>query len=81
MTHCGLDSLGIDARLGAIFSKTIQPGPGAQPASYTTGTVSFLGVKQSKSGTNHSPPSSNEVKEKKELYLNSSSMPSWQVIG
>ena len=43
------------------FSAPVQTGPGAHPASYTTGTGSFPGVKQSWRGADHPSPSSAEV--------------------
>ena len=49
--------------VGARFSLPVQTGPGSQPASYTTGTVSFPGVNWPGRGVDHPPPSSAEVKE------------------
>jgi hypothetical protein len=43
--------------------------------------VSFLGVKRPGHGVDHPPPSSARVKERVELYLYSSSGPSWSVLG
>jgi len=43
--------------------------------------VSFPGVKQSKNGTDHPPPPKAEVKERVELYLYSSAVPSWPMPG
>jgi hypothetical protein len=63
------------------FSAPVQTGPGADPASYTMGTGSFLGVKWPGSGVDHPPPSNAEVKEGVELYLYSPSGPSWPVLG
>ena len=45
-TRCGLEGPGIETRWGARFSKPVQPGPGAHPATYTMGTGSFPGVKR-----------------------------------
>jgi len=45
------------------------------------GTESFLGVKRPGLGIDHPPPCSAEVKEGVELYLYSSSGPSWPVLG
>jgi len=44
--------------LGVRFSVTVQTDPGAHPASYTVGAVSFPGVKRSGRGIDHPPPSS-----------------------
>jgi hypothetical protein len=79
-THYRLDGLGIKSRWGARFCAQVQTGPGAHPASYTMGTVSFLGVKRLECGIDHPPPSSAEVKERVELYLYSPSGPSWPVL-
>jgi len=79
-TRYGLDGPGIGSRWGARFSAPFQTGPGAHPASYTTGTDSFPGVKRSGRGVDHPPPYSAEVKERVELYLYSSSGPSWYVL-
>jgi len=59
---------------GARFSAHIQTGPGAHPASYTTRTGSFSGIKRPGHGVDH--PSSAEVKERVQLYLYSYSGPS-----
>jgi hypothetical protein len=76
-----LDGPGIESRWGARFSATVQTGPGVYPASCTMGTGSFLGVKRQGRGVDHPPPSSDEVKERVELYLSSPSGPSWPVLG
>ena len=73
-THYGLNGP------GDIF-RTRPTGPGAHPASYTTGTGSFLGVKHEGRGVDYPTPSSFEVKERVELYLYSPSGPSWSVLG
>jgi len=80
-THYGLDGPGIESWWGARFSTPVQTGPGAHPASYSMGTGSFPGVKRPGRGVDHVLPSSAEVKEKVELYLYSTSGPSWPVIG
>ena len=80
-TRYGLDGPEIESRWGARLSAPVQTGRGTYPASYTMGTGSFRGVKRPGRGFNHPPPSSAEVKERVELYLNSSSVPSWQVVG
>ena len=66
--------------MGAKFSAPVQTGPGAHPASYTMGTVSFLGIKRPGRGVD-TPPSSAEVEGRVELYLFSPSGPSWPVLG
>ena len=53
----------------ATFSAPVQTGPGANPASYTMGTGSFLGVKGLGRGIDHPSSSSAEVKERIQLYL------------
>jgi hypothetical protein len=67
--------------VGARFSAPVQTGPGAYPASCTMGTGSFPGVKRQRSGVDHPPLSSAEVKERVQLYLYSPSGPSWPVLG
>ena len=78
-TRYGLDGGGIESRLGARFSETIQTGPVTHPTSHTRGTGSFPGVQRSGRGVDHSLPSSAEVKERVCLY--SPSGPSWRVLG
>jgi len=58
-----------------------QTGPGAHPASYKIVLGIFSGAKRPGRGVNHPLPSNAEVKERVELYLFSSSGPSWPVIG
>ena len=65
----GLDGPGIESRWGARFSAPVRTGHGAHPASCTTGTRSFPGVKRPGRGIEHLPPFSAEVKERVELYL------------
>jgi hypothetical protein len=71
----GLDSGAIEVRspTGADFSSSpyVQTGCGAHPASYPMGTGgSFAGGKALPGrDTDHSPPSSAEVKNEYELYL------------
>ena len=67
--------------MGARFSAPFQNGPAAHPASYTLGTESFTGVKRPGRGVDHQPPSSAEVKERVELYIYSTSGPSWPLLG
>ena len=80
-TRYGLDGPGTESRWGARFSAPVHTSPGAHPASYTTGTGSFLGVKRPGRGINHPPPPSAEVNERVELYFYSPSGPSWLVVG
>jgi hypothetical protein len=68
--------------VGARFAALVQTGPWAHPASYTVGTGFFSpGVKPPGRGVNHQPPSSADVKGRVELYLYSSTGPSWSVLG
>ena len=76
-----LDGPGIESRWGARFSAPVQTGPGSHPASYTMDTGSFPGVKRPGRGADHPPSSSADVKERVDLYLYSTSGPSWPVIG
>jgi hypothetical protein len=76
----GLDGPGIESRWEARFSTPVQTGPGAHPTSYTVGTGSFPGVKRSGRGVDHPTPSSAEVKEIVELYLDSPFGPSWPAL-
>jgi len=66
--------------VGARFSAPVQTSPGANPV-YYTGTGSFLGVKRPGHGVDHPPTTSAKVKETVELYLYSSTGPSWPVLG
>jgi len=69
--------------VGAKFSAPVQTGPGAHPASYTTGTASCRGggIKRSGRGVDHPPQSSAQVKEKVELNFYFPCVPSWPVLG
>jgi len=49
--------------VGTRVSAPVKTSPGAHPASYTMGTVSFLGVKWPGRGIDHPPPSSTKVKD------------------
>ena len=83
-TRYGLDGQGIESRGGgrrARFSAPVLTGRGAYPASYTTTTGSFPGVQRPGCGVDRPPPSSTHVKERVELYLYSTSEPSWSVLG
>ena len=81
VTHYGLDGPGIESRWGVRFSAPVQAGSEAHPDFYTMDTGSFLGIKWRGLGIDHRPPSSAEVKERVELYLSSTSVPSWPVLG
>jgi hypothetical protein len=66
----------------ARFSTPNQNVVGVHPASFTMDTGSFSGVQPIGRGVKHPPQSSSsEVKERVELYLYSSSVSTWQVIG
>ena len=80
-TRYGMDGPGIESRWAVRLSAPVQTGPGAHPASYTMGNESFPGVKQSERGVGHPPAASAEVKKREELYLYSTSGPSWPVLG
>jgi hypothetical protein len=80
-TCYGLDGPGTGSRWGRDFSAPVQTGPGAYPASYTMGTVSFPGVKRPGHGIEHPHPSSIVVEGRVELYICSPSEPSWPVLG
>jgi len=81
LTRYGLDGPGFKLRWGARYSKTVQTGPGAHPASYTKRTGTFPAVKQLKSGVDHPPRSNAQVKERVKLYISSPAVPTWKVIG
>ena len=65
--------------VGARFSGSVHPGPGAYPASCTLGTGSFLEVKRPGRGADHPPPSKYRGHERLGLYLYSPSGPQWPV--
>jgi hypothetical protein len=50
-----------------LFSKSVQPGPGVHPASYTLGIEPFFGVKRPGGGVDHTLAYSAAVKERVEL--------------
>jgi hypothetical protein len=66
---------------GAIFFAPVQTDPGAHPASSTKGTGSFPEVKRAGRDVDHPPPCSAKVEGRVELYICSSSVPSWPVMG
>ena len=73
---CGLDGPGINSRWEARFSALVEIGPGGHPAS-----GSFPAIKRPGRGVNHPSPSSARVKKNVQLYLYSSSGPSWPILG
>ena len=76
-TRYRLDGPRIESRWGGPrFSAPVQTGPGAHPASHTTGTGSFPGVKRPGRGVDHPPPSSAEVKERIAIPL----LPLWAFV-
>jgi hypothetical protein len=77
-TGYGARRSGDQIPVGARFFTHIQTGPGAHPVSCTMGTGSFLGVKRSGGGVDHTPPSSAEVTNE---YLYFPSGPSVSVMG
>jgi hypothetical protein len=64
---------------GERFSAYIQIDPGPSQSPITVVMGSFPGVTWPNRDVNHSHPSSSEVKEIVEVYLYTSSVPSWQV--
>ena len=80
-TRYGLDGPVIEFRWGARFYAHVQTGSGADPASYTMGTGSFLGLRWLGHGIDHPPPSSAKVEGRVELYICSSSGPLWPILG
>jgi hypothetical protein len=76
-TRYGLDGPGIGSRWEAKFSAPVQTCPGAFLSYYTVGTGSLTGVKRPGRGVDHPPLSSDEVKERAELYIYSTSEPTW----
>jgi hypothetical protein len=65
----------------AKFSAPVQTIPGVHSSFYRIGTGFFPGEKRPKHGVDHPTPSIDNVKDRIELYLWSSSVPSWPVIG
>ena len=72
---------GIESRWEATFSSPVQTGLGAPSLLQNEYRVSFPEVMRPVHGVNHAPPFSAEVKERVELYIYSSSVPSWPVLG
>jgi len=61
--------------VGVRYSAPVQTGLKAQPASYTVGIGSFLGVKWPGYGVDHPTISSTEVKGRVKLYFYSPTRP------
>ena len=78
-TGYGLDCPAIESRWETIFSTLVQTYREVHPVSCTSGTGSLPGCKAA--GPWRWPPSSAEVKERVELYLYSTSGPSWAALG
>jgi len=77
-TRYRFDGPEIESQWGRDF---LHPSRPAHPTFYTVVTGSFPGVKQSKRGFEHPPPSSTKVKERAEVHLYSLSGPLWPVLG
>jgi len=67
--------------VGVRLSAHVQTGPGVHPGFCKMGNESFPGIKRPGRGVDHPTTSSAEVKERVELYLYSSSGPSWPATG
>jgi hypothetical protein len=79
----GWTEWGIESLWGLDFwiLRTIQTSCGPLRLLYSAYWVSFLRIKQLGHGVDYPLPSSVEVKRRVELYLYSSSMPSWPAVG
>ena len=62
------------------FFAPVQTGPEAQQTSCTMGTGLFPGVMRMGRVVDHTPPSSAEIKEEVEIYLQSPFQPPWRVL-
>ena len=69
----GMDGTRIVSPWGAFFSAPFLVDPGAHPAYYAMGTRSFPGIKRLGRDVEHPLPSSAEVKEIVDLYINTTS--------
>jgi len=67
--------------LVGCFIRITDTNPVCHPASYTMATELDQGVKCLGHSFNHQPPSSAQVKERVQLYITLTSMPSWHVVG
>jgi hypothetical protein len=80
-TGYGLDCPGIESRWGREFPHLSRPAVGStQPPIQWVPCLS-RGLRRPWRGVDHPPPSTADVKERVELYLYSTSGPSWPVIG
>jgi hypothetical protein len=70
-----------ESNRGTRFSALDQNCPGAHPATYAIGIVSYVGVKMPGRGFEHTNTSNAQVTEGVELYIFSPSGPSWSVVG
>jgi len=77
-THHGLDSPRIESWRGKSFC-THPDRPTQPPTQWVLG-LSGGGLKWLGCGTNHPPPSSTKVQQRVEIYIYSSSGPSWPVL-
>jgi hypothetical protein len=81
-TRYELDCPGIEFRWGGEIFRIHPDRPWGPPSLlYNRYRVSLPGVKRPGRGVNHPPPPSAEVKERVDLYLYSTSGPSWPVPG
>jgi len=76
----GLDGPGVKTRLERDFPHPSRPSLGPTQLLYNGCGVFFRGVMRPGRGGDHPPTSSAEVKERLEIYLYSSSGPSWTVL-
>lgn len=82
VTHHALDGPGIKLQWGGVIFCFCPDWPLAPPSLLYHGYhVFFLGVKWLKQSVDHPPLSSPKVNKTVELYLYSSSEPSWPVLG
>ena len=79
-TRYGLDGLGIESRWGGDFLLPSRRHWGPPSLPYNGYRV-FPGVKRPECGVDHPPPSCGEVEGRVELYICSSSRPSWPDLG
>ena len=80
-TRYGLEGPGIESRWRRDFPQPSRPPWGPLSLLYNGYRVSLPGVKRPGRCVDHPPPPSAEVKEKVQLYLYSTSRPSWPVLG